>query len=185
LLSSFIRMPFNERNKSNEITVDKKTTQEKILLTCMFLSMGIIPVLYLATKGTAFDVLAFANYNLPLGLTVTGALLVPAFAYLFWRSHYDLGRNWSATLEMREDHNLVTNGVYKRVRHPMYSAIWIAAIAQPLLIHNLIGGALVVLAFGAMCILRIPQEEEMMISNFGEEYRDYMARTGRIFPKLS
>ena len=67
----------------------------------------------------------------------------------------------------------------------MYSAIWLGAIAQPLLIHNLIIGGLVILAFGAMCLLRIPKEEEMMLSNFGEEYRDYMARTGRVFPKLS
>lgn len=183
--SGFIRMPFSQRNKANEITVDKKTLQESILLMAMFLSMGILPVLYLASKATAFDLLAFANYSLPFGLTGLGACLVPAFAYLFWRSHYDLGRNWSVSLEMRQEHNLVTNGVYKRMRHPMYAAIWIAAIAQPLLIHNVIAGGLVLVAFGAMCVLRIPKEEEMMLGMFGDDYREYMARTGRVLPKFS
>lgn len=184
VLSGLIRMPFSQRNKSNVITVDKKTLQESVLLSAMFLTMALLPVLYLATKGTFLDVMAFANYNLPAGLSFVGVLLIPAFSYLFWRSHYDLGRNWSVTLEMCEDHSLVTNGVYKHVRHPMYSAIWIAAIAQPLLIQNLIAGGLVILAFGAMCVLRIPREEEMMEANFGAQYRNYMARTCRILPKI-
>ncbi|MGC4251382.1 MAG: isoprenylcysteine carboxylmethyltransferase family protein [Sphingobium sp.] len=60
-------------------------------------------------------------------------------------------------------------GIYARIRHPMYAAIWISTLAQPLLIHNWIAGALVVPAFTAMWFLRTPREEVMMRERFGAQ----------------
>ena len=51
-----------------------------------------------------------------------------------------LGRNWSITLEIRDSHRLVTDGLYRYVRHPMYTSFWLWAIAQALLIPNWIAG---------------------------------------------
>ncbi len=48
-----------------------------------------------------------------------------AALWLFWRSHADLGRNWSQAFELRKGHELITHGVYRVVRHPMYAAIWL------------------------------------------------------------
>ncbi|MEM7732116.1 MAG: protein-S-isoprenylcysteine O-methyltransferase [Pseudomonadota bacterium] len=179
-----IRLPFTVKTKDNEITVDENSGQEKVLMFLLFLTMAPIPLIYLAVKSLGWDVLGLADYALPEALSVVGACLILPFAILFWRSHYDLGKNWSPRLEMRQDHQLVTSGVYRYVRHPMYSAIWISVIAQPLLIQNMVAGGLVVPVFFAMHMLRIPKEEQMMLETFGEPYKDMMDRTGRIFPKL-
>ena len=112
-----------------------------------------------------------------------GALLQVPCLWLFWRSHADLGRNWSPGLEVREDHSLITRGVYARIRHPMYAAIWISVLAQPLLIQNWIAGFLVAPAFAAMWFIRVPKEEAMMRLQFGKAWEAYCVRAGRLLPR--
>lgn len=60
--------------------------------------------------------------------------------YLFWRSHADLGGMWSAHLEVRKEHRLITHGIYSRIRHPMYSAIFLITLAQAMVLTNWIAG---------------------------------------------
>lgn len=83
---------------------------------------------------------------------------------------------------MRDGHQLITQGVYRKIRHPMYAAIWISVFAQALLLHNWIVGVLAIPAFAALYVLRIPKEEAMMSRQFGSEYKDYKLQTGRIIP---
>lgn len=172
-----IRVPHSIRNRANIVADARKDRTEKLLLSAMFLAMMLLPLLHLATP-----LLAFADYGLTGWATGIGAVMQIPFLWLFWRSHADLGRNWSPGLEVRDGHTLVTNGVYDRIRHPMYAAIWISVLAQPLLIHNWIAGALVVPAFAAMWFLRVPQEEQMMAQKFGAEWDAYCDRTGRLWP---
>lgn len=177
ILMFAIRLPHSLRNRANVVVDARKDGQEVALLAAMFIAMMVLPLLHLAT-----GLFRFADYRLPEWATWIGALAQIPFFWLFWRSHADLGRNWSPGLEVREDHGLVTNGVYARIRHPMYAAIWISALAQPLLIHNWIAGLLVVPAFAAMWFLRTPREEAMMRKRFGAQWDDYASRTGRLLP---
>ena len=101
-----------------------------------------------------------------------------------WRSHIVLGKNWSSTLKIQEEHQLVTDGVYKHMRHPMYAAHFVWGVAQLLLLPNIIAGLGGLLTFIPVYLLRFPSEEKMMIETFGEEYKAYMQRSGRIFPKF-
>jgi len=103
--------------------------------------------------------------------------------WLFYRSHADLGRNWSVTLEVRKGHELVQQGVYRSIRHPMYASIWIWCFAQGLLLANWLAGWYSLVAFAIMYFVRTPREERMMCDSFGQEYRDYMRKTGRVFPR--
>ena len=103
---------------------------------------------------------------------------------MFWRSHSDLGQNWSISLELRKGHELVTRGVYAAVRHPMYAAILLWDVGQGLLIENWLAGWSALATFAIMCIIRIPREEQMMCGFFGDGYRNYMRATGRLFPRL-
>jgi protein-S-isoprenylcysteine O-methyltransferase Ste14 len=112
---------------------------------------------------------------------VLGAVLQVPFLALFWLSHAHLGRNWSPGLEMREEHGLVTHGIYGRIRHPMYAALWISALAQPLLVHNWIAGFLVVPACAALWIIRVPREEAMLRQRFVDAYDDYCRKAGGCF----
>lgn len=113
-----------------------------------------------------------------------GMVVMVAALWLSWRSHTDLGLNWSRTLELRQGHHLVKQGIYQTIRHPMYAAIWLFCLGQGLLMHNWLAGWSALAMFGVMYIIRMPREEEMMCNFFGQEYRDYMLQTGRLFPRL-
>ena len=140
------------------------------------------PFFYLCTGR-----LDFADYDLPPYLNWLGWLGAAVFAaalLLLWRAHAELTRNWSAIPQINQDHTLVTTGVYSRIRHPMYAAHLLWALAQALLLHNYIAGPAFLVGFTVFCLVRIPLEEKMMLDHFGDEYRAYTTRTGRFLPKL-
>ncbi|MEM6893484.1 MAG: protein-S-isoprenylcysteine O-methyltransferase [Bacteroidota bacterium] len=174
-----IRYPHAQKNKSNTIQKDRKTNEEKILLAITSLGMLLLPVLYVVTPF-----LDFVNYHLPNALGILGMVLLSPASILFYRSHRDLGRNWSASLEIREEHSLVVSGIYKHIRHPMYTAIWIWVICQALLLQNYIAGLSGIISFGLLYFLRVGKEERMMKLQFGEQYVSYMKSTKRLIPNL-
>jgi len=101
---------------------------------------------------------------------------------MFQLTHRPLGRNWSVSLDVRESHQLVTDGIYRKIRHPMCSAFWLWAIAQALLLPIWVSGFAGLVGFGTLYFGRVAREERMMLETFGDRYRAYMARTGRVFP---
>jgi protein-S-isoprenylcysteine O-methyltransferase Ste14 len=62
--------------------------------------------------------------------------------------------------------------------------MWLWGVAQVLLLQNWIAGLATLIFFGIVYFRRVPREEQMMIDNFGDEYRAYIQQTGRVFPKL-
>lgn len=174
-----IRNPHERLNKNNKIVESQQTIVENALLGAVFVGSAVIPMLHLI-----FGIVRFANYQPSTWVVLAGSVLLIFGVWLFWRSHRDLGRNWSVSLEIREGHEIVNTGVYKRIRHPMYSAIFLVFLAQALLINNWIAGFGGIAAFLLMYIIRVPREEAMMRESFGEEYDDYCWTTGRILPKL-
>lgn len=83
----------------------------------------------------------------------------------------------------RKEHKLVTNGIYRYIRHPLYTIGSSLFIAFGTMADNWFIALLGVLAFIGMAI-RTPKEEANLIEKFGDEYKEYMKRTGRFFPKL-
>ncbi|MHA1964522.1 MAG: methyltransferase [Candidatus Thorarchaeota archaeon] len=111
---------------------------------------------------------------------VTGLVSLPFIAWVHWA----LGVVFSKTLTIQENHQLVTTGPYSRIRHPMYTVFTFWFLSWFLISANLlllITWIITMLYF----IIRIPQEERMLLEQFGESYREYMSKTGRLFPKLS
>ncbi|MEM9847985.1 MAG: protein-S-isoprenylcysteine O-methyltransferase [Bacteroidota bacterium] len=172
-----IRKPHEKRNKDNTITQDNKTNLEKTLLALTSLGLMVLPLIYLVTPF-----FSFADYTLPLYAQVIGIALIPFMLWLFYRSHKDLGKNWSVSLEIRAEHNIVDTGVYKHIRHPMYTAIWIWVIIQALLLNNYIAGLSGIIGFGALYFFRVGREESMMLEEFGQSYATYKKRTKRLIP---
>lgn len=173
-----IRWPWQKRWRANTFRDDRAHGLEKALLAAMFLTMMVVPLLHVLTPW-----LSFADYRLPRAAGIAGIVLFAVAVWLFWRAHRDLGANWSPTLQIRERHELVTSGIYARIRHPMYAAIWLWALAQPLLLQNWIAGPPVLLAFAAMYAYRSQAEEAMMVDQFGDAYRAYAARVPRLLPR--
>jgi protein-S-isoprenylcysteine O-methyltransferase Ste14 len=174
-----IRIPHQRENKKNKIAIDRKTSQEKVLLLLVFVGMVILPLVYVVSPG-----LSIADYQLPLWANLLGVAAFAIGIWLFWRSHHDLGQNWSPTLEVRDGHTLITDGIYQSIRHPMYTSVWLWCLAQALLLPNWIAGLAGILSFGILYFFRINHEEQMMLEQFGEEYQLYMQRTKRLIPYL-
>ncbi|MEM7100020.1 MAG: protein-S-isoprenylcysteine O-methyltransferase [Pseudomonadota bacterium] len=174
-----IRVPHERQSKTVETASSKQDNIENVLLFGVSLGSAILPALQLLTGW-----LSFANYSVPSFWPFLGLLFALPGLWLFRRSHVDLGENWSVTLEIRSEHGLVTNGVYNKIRHPMYSAIFLLYAGQAIFIHNWIAGLSGLFAFGLMYIVRTPIEEAMMKEQFGQAYDDYCIRTGRLVPKM-
>ncbi|HEX5106142.1 MAG TPA: protein-S-isoprenylcysteine O-methyltransferase [Pirellulaceae bacterium] len=175
-----IRFYFARRTKAEKKAVRQIDGMERLLLGLMFPAVLLLPPLYCFTP-----LLSFADYELPQPVRWAGAVVMVLSLWLFWRSHVDLGQNWSVSLEIREHHQLVTCGVYRWMRHPMYASIWLWGLAQGLMLNNWLAGWAVIPAFAAMYFLRTPREERLMEQQFGDSYRDYARRTGRIFPRFT
>ena len=174
-----IRGVYGRKTKGNEKVLRHVDAQERALLVLVGLGSVLLPAVYLLTSW-----LSFADYRLPVLIPSCGAAIVTAALWLFWRSHVDLGKNWSVSLEVRKGHELIRRGVYASVRHPMYAAILVWDIGQGLLLENWLAGWSALVTFAVMCVLRVPREEEMMCAYFGEAYREYMRETGRILPRV-
>lgn len=174
-----IRGVYARRSKSVATAHRRVDAVEKALMLLVIPTSVLLPLLYLFTPW-----LGFADYRLPAAAPWLGAAVMPAALWLFWRSHADLGRHWSVTLEVREGHALVDRGVYRRIRHPMYASIFLWCVAQGLLLPNWLAGWCALATFWLLYVVRTPREERMMCEFLGQAYRDYMGRTGRLFPRV-
>ena len=127
--------------------------------------------------------IAWANLDWPMGLRWSGLALMFALLPMLYWMFSSLGRNITPTVKTRKDHRLVDHGPYRYIRHPLYTFGFLFFLGFCLLAGNwlmMIGAVLGI--FGLS--LRTPLEEEMLIKQFGNQYRDYISRTGRYFPKL-
>jgi len=178
MIASIVRTISTAKYRKLNVTLDKKTKIDVIFLVLSGIGM-LVPIIYVLSS-----ILDFANYDLPNWIGWIGAVLFGFSIWLLWRSHADLGKNWTPTLGIRSEHKLITDGVFKYIRHPMYSAHLLWAIAQVLLLHNWIAGYSFLIIAVPLYLLRVKNEEKMITEQFGEEYREYMKRTGRVIPRL-
>jgi protein-S-isoprenylcysteine O-methyltransferase Ste14 len=178
-----VRAPHERQRRQIPKTDQRITGVERGLLTVLFGTMFFIPLAYSLTPW-----LRFADYRWSPAAKARaggiGALLLAASLWLFWRAHRDLGTNWSPTLEIGAQQTLVTKGVYRTIRHPMYASQFLWVLAQALLLPNWLAGLGGVLGLLPLYLVRVPREERMMLDHFGDDYRAYMAQTGRVVPKL-
>jgi protein-S-isoprenylcysteine O-methyltransferase Ste14 len=172
-----VRFPHERRARKTPVARSARDWREIALLSLGFLCLGILPWVYVFTGFPQAADYPFSPVRAWLGLIAAVAALAT-----FYFTHRDLGRNWSVSLDVRQDHKLITEGVYRYVRHPMYSAFWLWAIAQALLLPNYVAGFAALFGFGLLYFIRVGREEQMMIDAFGAEYRDYMTRTKKLIP---
>ena len=177
VVAGAVRAPYARRARRDKSLKSRRLGVEVPLLALAGISMQVLPVIYLLSSW-----LDFADYHLPVWTGYIGTAVFAVAVWLIWRSHTDLGDHFWVTVRICKEHELVTNGVYRSIRHPMYAAHLLWAVAQPLLMHNWLAGASFLPIMLLVLIVRVPREEEMLLEHFGDEYREYMSRTGRIVP---
>jgi protein-S-isoprenylcysteine O-methyltransferase Ste14 len=180
-LFSIIRIEYYRRaKKAGYKTVIAENKRYSVLLSVFICYEVFTFFIYIFSPAW----LAWATIPLPAILRIIGACL--GFIALLWFIwvHRSLGNNLSVRLQIKYTQRLVTDGPYRWIRHPMYTAFYLLHIATFLLTANWFIGLTWIAGLTAIIALRIKREEAMMVGHFGEQYRLYMQRTGRFFPAI-
>jgi len=172
------------RRKADKDTGEKisRKVDGSVMMTAIKIGgliLWLTPLVYLVNPNW----MNWSKIGLPesirwLGVGI-GILCVLGIYWLF----SSIGSNISPTSATRKEHQLITSGPYRWVRHPLYTVGSSMFIAFGMMADNWFIAALGVLAFIGMAI-RTPKEEANLIEKFGDEYQEYMKHTGRFFPKL-
>lgn len=174
-----VRAPSVGKASKTEKVKEKKSGRERVLVFLNFVGMVGIPLIYILTPW-----LDYFAYPYPEIFRIFGIAFYISGLILLACVHRTLGKHFSMMLKLEKEHNLVMSGPYSRVRHPMYSAFYIMVISTALICANLFVGIFGIAAWTLLYIIRIDDEESMLVEQFGDEYSEYMMRTGRLLPKL-
>ncbi len=157
--------------------------QEGIFILVTVRPIAIAAMVGLVTYMINPALMAWSTVALPNWLRWAGVVLGITGGLLLVVTFRTLGNNLTDTVVTRAAHTLVTRGPYRWVRHPFYLATALAVVANSLVTANwflaLTGG----IGFGLL-VLRTRIEEDKLIERFGEDYKEYMKRTGRFLPRL-
>lgn len=113
-----------------------------------------------------------------------GLILMAGGQLLRWWSIATLGRMFTVTVSIREDHRLIDRGPYRFVRHPSYSAILLVHAGAGLCFGNVFTLAVLVLPIAAALLYRMHVEEKVLVHELGPSYLEYMQRTSRLIPHV-
>ena len=131
-------------------------------------------------------------YRLPYPLNVhiiphTSAILVAAaisciggVGFCFW-ARAVLGRNWSGSVTLKENHELIVRGPYRLVRHPIYTGL-LAMVIATVIQQGHIGGIIGLILISVSLWIKSSHEEEVMRKQFPDQYPAYRKRVKRIIP---
>ncbi|HEX5837485.1 MAG TPA: isoprenylcysteine carboxylmethyltransferase family protein [Anaerolineales bacterium] len=170
-----------KHSQTEDATLKKREEGVASKIAGMLGMLGFISMLFYVIQP---DWLSFAHLPLPLWVRWTGVAVAAAgFSLLQW-AQVTLGRSWSDTPRMMKEQTLITSGPYRSVRHPIYTSFLLILGATLFISSNWLIG----FCWLGMTVLeilsRIQFEESLMLEYFGEGYREYMRRTGRLFPKI-
>lgn len=174
-----IRLPHELKARRTGIETSGRDAAERIRMIIAGIGLGVLPLVHFWTP-----LLNFAGDAPSLSRLLLGVAAATAALALFFLTHQALGRFWSVSLDIRQDHRLVTEGVYGVLRHPMYCAFWLMALAQALFLANWIAGPAELLGFGFLFFSRIGPEEKLMRARFGAAYDEYCQHSWRIVPHV-
>ena len=171
-----IRAPHGQRSRSVAVARSRRGARENVLLGFATVAF-VLPLVWLVWPAPAPG-----DYPLAPAAYWTGVALLAFGLWIFHRSHVDLGTNWSITLEVREQHTLVTRGIYRGIRHPMYLGLLLFSLGEALVLPNYVAGPAYLVAIVLLIGGRLGPEEQLMLDEFGDEYAAYRTRSKRLVP---
>ena len=182
LLAVALSISLYFRRKADREGGQMKTSEGQRLVVVLRL-LGLLTILPLFGYLINPDWVAWARFPVPEWIRWLAAVVAVALIPVVYWIFSTIGNNISPTQVTRQNHQLITHGPYRWVRHPLYTTGFILAMAL-VLITGLWWCAVWMILPLVILLLRTPIEEARLVETFGEEYREYMKRTGRFFPKL-
>ena len=183
IISAFSISVYFRRKADKETgeTISRKTdgTRMMTIIRIGGFILWMAPITYLINPHW----MAWSKIALPTSIRWigigAGIVCVPLIYWLF----SSIGNNISQTSATRKQHKLITIGPYRWIRHPLYTIGSLTFASFGLIADNWFIILLSVLVFVVMAV-RTPREEANLIEKFGDEYREYMKRTGRFLPRF-
>ncbi len=161
------------------VSFEEEGSSVKITLRVAGLAMWLSVILWLINpRWMQWSQLDWSSAIRWLGVAF-GFICLPLTYWLF----SSIGTNITQTIETRENHELVTSGPYRYIRHPLYTVGMAMFFAFALMASNWFI-ALATSVVLTMLLIRLPKEESKLIERFGDNYRQYMQRTGKLLPRL-
>lgn len=158
--------------------------EEGYLLAIVLRGAGLVLWIATFTYLLVPAAIPWAMFPLPAWVRWGGVAAGALCAILMYWTLSSLGKNLTDTVVTRAEATLVTHGPYRWVRHPFYVTAGLLMASVTLLTANWLIGVSSLLVLVLLAV-RTPKEEQLLINRFGQQYRDYMARTGRFIPRLT
>lgn len=172
------------RRKADKVSGEKVSWDDEGIVMILLLRVGGL-LLWLSIIGYLIypPLLAWSKVGLPEWLRWIGVGIGFICAGLIYWLFNSIGSGISPTVGTRKEHKLVTHGIYRWVRHPLYSVGTLLILSFASMADNWFIAAMAILAFILLAI-RLPNEEAHLIEKFGDDYREYMKTTGSFLPKF-
>ncbi|MDP1716018.1 MAG: isoprenylcysteine carboxylmethyltransferase family protein [Anaerolineales bacterium] len=172
------------RSKADKVTGEKVSWKDEGIVMILLLRVGGL-LLWFSIIGFLIypPLLAWSKVGLPEWARWIGIGIGFVCALLIYWIFNSIGSGISPTVGTRKEHKLVTHGIYRWVRHPLYSVGTLLFLSFATMADSWFIAAMAILAFVLLAI-RLPNEEAHLIDKFGNEYREYMKTTGQFLPKF-
>jgi len=163
------------RRRTEEATTWERRDEDRRSTTLLMASYGVTVALVVALTGAGVGML-------PVGVRWIGVAMVAAGLALRAWGMTVLGRYYTRTLRVTDDQRVVQEGPYRTIRHPGYAGSLLVWTGYCLGVGNWIALVVVTALMLVAYSWRISSEERMLVTTFGDDYRDYQRRTARLIP---
>ncbi|MEO8711989.1 MAG: isoprenylcysteine carboxylmethyltransferase family protein [Parafilimonas sp.] len=160
---------------SSAETKQNKNRDKFSVLLILFFSIGSI-VISVIDWG-------YFHHNITWGYTVFIGLffITVGIAFRAWAIQ-TLGKFFTATVQIKDDHKLIIKGPYSIVRHPSYLGAWLTIVGTTIFFNSYIALGFAIIGMGVSYYIRIKLEEKALIEIFGLQYLNYQKKAKRIIP---
>jgi protein-S-isoprenylcysteine O-methyltransferase Ste14 len=151
-------------------------------------SESLFILLIVLTLATGFFIPFFASrkiteLNLSIFFRYLGLILFHTGMFIRIQAVRTLKRQFSIYVAIQENHQLITNGIYSQIRHPIYLGAFLSLTGFALIFPTLLG-FLFVIVYSMLLGHRMTQEERLMLKHFGSVYEEYISKSYRLIPHI-
>jgi len=167
----------------SSIGVKKPISEENRFKRFIYYWLPLLVAVLLLGPGEWFgDSLIRENFVPHTNLVGTiGLLFCFSGAFIACWSRYLLGKNWSLSVQKKEDHELIQSGPYKTVRHPIYTGLLLLFVGNTIIVGDYRGIIAVIIVFFAFWF-KLLKEEKTLEETFGHQYLLYKEKTFYLIP---